>query len=71
MESSEAKNIIKILSTAYLYKKTGKLPEQEEVNKEMKRRECWLESLFNKYSGEEGFKIALQEIYNDPPEEYK
>lgn len=53
MESKE-KNIIRILSISYLYRKNHSFPTKEEVNAEMERRERWLKSIDDKYSGEEG-----------------
>lgn len=69
MESKE-KNVVRILSTAYLYRKNHSFPTKEEINAEMERRERWLKLIDDKYSGEEGFLQVLREIYNDPPDNF-
>lgn len=73
MTGNEAKNIIKVLSTAYLYRKKEIMPTQGEISDEMKRREHWLDQMLKKYPGSarEAFVVAAQEIYNDPPEDFK
>jgi len=67
----DTKKLVELLSVAYLYRRNRVFPTLKDINSELQRREEWLKSVVKKYSGEEGFKQEIKEMWMDPPEDFK
>jgi hypothetical protein len=67
----DPKKLVELLSVAYLYRRNRVFPTLKDINSELQRREEWLKSVVKKYSGEEGFKQEIKEMWMDPPEDFK